>query len=464
MNAKRFLIFLILLMTGSFLLAVSYDLVINNGRVVNPKNGYNQVANIGISAAIIQVVTQAKIKGKKVINAAGLIVSPGFIDILADNSFSPRSTYLTVEKYKIFDGVTTILFMHGGTAKTKETYEYFQMVRHLVNFGYSTKVMNIRKSTTKLAERLAMVQNNLDAGSLGVSHSIEYQPTPYQELLKYAKLAKRNEVPLFLHLRYSSQKDELKGVKEAISLARDSGAKVHLDHLNSTGGTFNMLQALALIDDARAKKLDITVCTYPYDYWATYISSKRFDQGWQFRYNLDYNDLVIVGKGERLTKESFYTYRKQHGILVAPAKPVMSLAQTFFLPIEKQYACVASDGGIENDPIANNHPRGAGCFSRAISLMRDKGYSLDFIISKLTVIPASIIRSPDLAKRASLEPGFVADITIFNLDKVKDKATITNPNLFSQGIKYVIVNGEIAVDNTEIKGYYGQPIKRDTKQ
>src|SRR6185295_7669289 len=134
----------------------------------------------------------------------------------------------------------------------------------LINYGVSTFVMVIRNRTGNVAERKRQVERNLDEGALGVSHSLEYQPTPYEEVLEYAKLAKKYSRPLFLHLRYSSTEKELEGVDEAIRWARDSGVRVHIDHLHSTGGTFHMEQALEKIRTANAQGLTITTCVYPY--------------------------------------------------------------------------------------------------------------------------------------------------------------------------------------------------------
>lgn len=200
--------------------------------------------------------------GTEILNVSGRVVAPGFIDILADNSTAPESTYSIFEKYKVSDGVTTALQMHGGSADCGAYYRQFGNVPHLVNFGVSTFVMAIRARSG--GKRL--IEKNLDDGALGVSHSLEYQPAPYAEMLEYAKLAKKYERPLFLHLRYSSSEKELDGVDEAIRLARDSGARVHIDHLHSTGGTFHMEQALEKIRNGNSQGLTITTCVYPYSY------------------------------------------------------------------------------------------------------------------------------------------------------------------------------------------------------
>lgn len=138
----------------------------------------------------------------------------------------------------------------------------------------------------------------------------------------------------------------------------------------------------------------------------------------------------------------------------------MNMNQTFYMPIEKEYCVVGSDGGIEGEPIANNHPRGAGCFSRAIYKMKKKGYKLEFILSKVTNIPASLIPGKDMKKRGKLQVGAIADITVFDFEKIRDISTIQNPNGFSKGIEYVLIGGKLAFKKGKIIGYYGKLIKR----
>src|SRR4026209_218563 len=110
-------------------------------------------------------------------------------------------------------------------------------------------------------------------------------------MLEYAKLAKKYERPMFLHLRYSSTEKELDGVDEAIRLARDSGARIHIDHLHSTGGTFHMEQPLGKTLTANAHGSIITTYVFPYSFWSTYLNNNRFGPGWQQRYGLTFEDL-----------------------------------------------------------------------------------------------------------------------------------------------------------------------------
>jgi N-acyl-D-aspartate/D-glutamate deacylase len=354
----------------------------------------------------------------------------------------------------VSDGVTTALQMHGGSADCGAYYRKFARLPHSINYGVSTFVMGIRARGGGRRQ----VEKNLDEGALGVSHSLEYQPIPYAEMLAYAKLARKYERPLFLHLRYSSREKELDGVDEAIRLAKDSGARVHIDHLHSTGGTFHMEQALEKIRTANAQGLTITTCVYPYSFWATYLSSHRFGAGWQQRYGLSYYDLRIVGTSERLSARSFAHYRKNSSLLAAVPEGTMPLNKTVDLALKEDFCMIGSDGGIQFEPRANSHPRGAGCFATAIRHALDIGMPLEKILDKMTTLPRSVIL-PAMRDRGVLREGAVADLTVFNPATIRGNATVENPNQFSSGIDLVIVNGKVAFRDAKLTAKNGTTIK-----
>jgi N-acyl-D-aspartate/D-glutamate deacylase len=434
-----------------------FEIALNHG--VCYVDGRLRPAHVGVAADRTLRVSDVPLEAKTTIDASGLTVSPGFIDLLADHGPAPQHTYAVFEEYKVTDGVTTALQMHGGTADAARYYSRFENVAHRVNFGVSTQVMSIRNLGLPLKARLARVEANLDSGALGVSHSIEYQPTPFAELLEYARIAAKYARPCFLHLRYSSQERETEGVAEAIRLAREAGCHVHITHLHSTGGTYRMAAALELIRNAREQGLSLTACVYPYSYWATYLPSTRFDQGWMQRYGLDYGDLVVVGTGERLTEQSFTRYRQRKvWILVAVPEGTVPMADTVDLALREPFVMIGSDGGIRTGKRANNHPRGAACFSTAVRHGLSIGLSLEEVLAKLTTLPASVIGKPMLG-RGVLQDGAQADMTVFEAREIDGRATVDNPNQYSAGIRAVIVNGRIAYLDGKLEERSGTPIR-----
>ncbi|HET7621740.1 MAG TPA: amidohydrolase family protein [Gemmatimonadaceae bacterium] len=400
-------------------------------------------------------LSETPLPADRVIDATGRIVAPGFIDILGDNSSKPEKSYLTYEKYKLTDGVSTALQMHGGAGDVGAYRRHFDPLPHHVNFGTSTKVMIIRNKYHDRATRLRKVEDSLDAGALGVSHSPEYQPdTTFDELVDYGRMAKRYERPLVLHLRYSSSARELDGVREAVRVVEKTGVRLHIAHLNSTGGTFHMEDALGIIRDARSRGMEITCCVYPYSYWATYVSSARFGPGWQEHFHLDYGDLTVVGTGERLTAKSFAHYRKTPGVLVAVPPGTQPLARTFDLAIREDFCMVASDGGIEREAHANSHPRGAGCFSTALRHSQDVGIPITQVLAAMTSRPASLAR---LDSRGEIRDGYIADLIVFDPRSVDGRATVANPDQYSAGIDAVVVNGKVSYEPGRPLGMNGSP-------
>lgn len=431
-----------------------YDIVIANGRVINPETGLDREGlNIGIIGKTIAVVTSHPLKGERIIDATGLVVAPGFIDNL---SYDPNALGVWT---KIADGVTTNIAMHGGTTNPKVWLDHYEREKPPVHFGASFFVMQARNSlgigrysaaTPAQIEKLRqMAEKALNEGALGISFSLEYAPgTDANEVLALAELAAEYNVPVYFHARYSDPEEpgtEIEAVEEVIGYARATGAAVHIDHINSTGGTFDMKRALALIEQARAEGLDITACTYAYDFWGTYLNSARFDKGWQERFRIDYGDLQIAGTSERLTAETFAKYRAEGKLAVAYAIPPESVVEAFKSP----FVMIGSDAILE--PGHNNHPRASGNFARAIGkYVRElEVVPLIDMIDKLSTMPAKRLEKqvPALRKKGRIAKGMDADIVIFDFDTIIDRATVERPDLPSEGIEYVLVEGQVVLEN-----------------
>ncbi|QYR23848.1 amidohydrolase family protein [Paenibacillus sp. sptzw28] len=449
-------------------LAKAYDIVISGGRVINPETKLDHEGlNIGISGDKIGVVTSKPLRGKRVIDAKGLVVAPGFIDNL---SYDPNPLGVW---QKIGDGVTTNIAMHGGTSTPKQWYSYYERNRTPVNFGASffyTQARNQFKLSRYAEAKPSQVEQikkqaeqALNDGALGISFSLEYVPgISADEVLPLMELAQEYNVPVYFHGRYSDMEEpgtELEGTQELVDYAQKTGAAVHIDHINSTGGTFTMPQALAIIDKAREKGFDITACTYPYDYWGTYLNSARFDTGWQERFRITHNDLQIAGTTERLTEETFSMYQKQGKLAVAYAIPQEAVVDAFKAP----YVMIGSDAILE--PGLNNHPRASGTFARTIGLYvrEQKIMSLLDGIAKLSLLPAQRLekQAPALRNKGRIAKGMDADIVIFDYNTISDRSTVERPDLMSAGIKYVTLAGQVALDNGTLnkKIRVGEPIR-----
>ena len=136
----------------------------------------------------------------------------------------------------------------------------------------------------------------------------------------------------------------------------------------------------------------------------------------------------------------------------------MPLDQTVNLALREDFCMIGSDGGIQFEPRANSHPRGAGCFATAVRHGLDIGTPLEKILEKMTSLPRSVV-APALKDRGVLEEGAIADLTVFDPQTIRGNATIANPNQFSSGIDLVIVAGQVAFKYGKLAAKNGTAIK-----
>jgi hypothetical protein len=248
-----------------------------------------------------------------------------------------------------------------------------------------------------------------------------------------------------LHLRFSREDTELKGVEEAIEVAEKSGARVHIFHLPSTGGTFHMEEALEMLEAARARGVRIDADAYPYTYWMTFINSERFNPGWREGFGLDYGDLFYVPTKSFLDEASFKKYRKIGGLVVVP-EGTIPLEDSLLRALRKDWIFLASDGGFDvlpgSAPIAG-HPRDTGNFAHALALARENGIDVKAMLRKMTLDPARLLEPvcAEFRERGRLREGAYADITAFDPATVDHSGTVENPMKESAGIRAVVVNG-----------------------
>jgi dihydroorotase len=444
--------------------------VIRNARAIDPETRLDQTGtNVGIRFGRIAMVTREPIHGREEIDAAGRVVAPGFIDLV---SYDPNPVGVW---NKIADGVTTNLALHGGTTEPAAWYGYYAAHPAPVNYGasffYSMARNELKIPLTaaatdqQIVELTARCERALRAGALAVSFSLEYVPgIRREEIVPLTRLARRYQVPVFFHARYSSMEGpgtNLDALQEIVEDARETGAAVEIEHLTSTGGTFSMAQSLALLEAARDSGLDITADSYPYNYWATYLDSARFAPGWQQRFHIGFGDLQIAGSTERLTAESFARYRHQHRIAAAYAIPEEDVENAMRCP----WLMIASDGIL--DASHNNHPRASGTFTRTLAFyVREKKLlMLMDALARMSLLPAKRMEQSDaeFRRKGRLSPGADADLVVFDPERVSDRATVEHPELPADGMDWVLVGGVVVKDPQRFRrgAHPGRPLRGD---
>jgi N-acyl-D-aspartate/D-glutamate deacylase len=442
----------------------TYDLVIANGRVMDPESGLDSVRNVGITGGKIAAISGETLQGKERIDATGLVVAPGFID-LHEHGQEPRNY-----QFQAHDGVTTSLELEVGTADVDAWYGKREG-KSLINYGVSIGHIPVRmkvigdpgeflpsgdaahKPATpeQVAEMRKQIEHGLQRGALAVGMGINYtEAASHEEILEMFRAAANYHASVHVHVRYAGMLEPQTGlaaIEEVIAAAASSGAPLHIVHITSIG-LRDTPQLLATVEGARKQGLDVTTECYPYHASSTFLESAIFDAGWQERQGITFKDLQWVKTGERLTAETFAKYRKEGGSVVIFNIPEEDVRAAVGNPM----VMIASDGSRFNGPKV--HPRGQASFSRVLGhyVREEKTLDLMTALRKMTLMSAQRLekRAPMFLNKGRIRVGADADITMFDPGRVIDKATFEEPLQYSEGIEFVLVNGVPVVKNGKL--------------
>ncbi|MCL1066380.1 amidohydrolase family protein [Shewanella olleyana] len=485
-------------------IAQDYDLVIKNGRVMDPETNFDAVANVGINGNKIMLITDETIKGKEVIDAKGLVVAPGFID--THFHWTRPIGY----KLALRDGVTTAMDLEAGVYGPRVS-DWYQMHvnKSQVNYGTGsghefarTKVMqNLpdedlldaswsvvkgRSSGTAWFENVAnldegnrmlsIVDEGLRQGALGVASTVGYMPgATAREMYELQRVGANYGRPTAVHLRYTpgTATTEANGAQEILANAIALNTPAIINHYNNPG--WELVQELLV--KLRAQGHNVWGEIYPYAAGQTTINAAFIQpETWVEKLGNKYEETMQ----DPLTG-NFYTMKKYKQVLAeAPATQVVlykmdpkAIPDWCRLPgVTFASDAMMLPGGWDDEPvwdtpyedIPNTHPRLAGTHGTCLRLAREEGIPLMQILAASSYNQANYLGKTGLESmkiRGRMQQGMIADITIIDPKTVKDNATYAKGTLPTSGIPFVIVNGTVVVKDSKVqKGVNpGQPIR-----
>jgi len=497
-----------------------HDLVIRNGRVLDGAGNPWVLADVAVDGDRIVRVGRVPQSGRREIDARGRYVSPGFIDVM-DQSGSTLLKNGRAEN-KLHQGVTTVIAGEGGTpVPAAEIGEYFATLERQgisVNFGtyYSATQARVevmgRSAGTPAPDQIAQMQDKvrtaMQAGTFGLATALIYPPGSFQTTSELTEIVRASAACggiYATHMRDEGE-DLLNAIGEAIEIGEQAGVKVHIFHLKAAyapqWGQL-MPKAIAMVDAARKRGLDIAADIYPYTAGGTGLSitvpNWVYEDGQdeairrlrdpQVRERLKrelaagsqpgWSNLVQAAGGwDRVVlanahNPKYDAYRFQSIAAIAaelgrdPADVAWDIvveampkrAMSLFFMMDEQdvetalrapWVAIGSDAAAaeqfgEIDGLGLPHPRAYGTFPRIIAeyVKRRPVLSLEEAVRKMTSWPAQHL---GLRDRGVIREGLAADLTIFDYDKIDDVADWKSPTAVPVGIDYVVVGGQVVLD------------------
>jgi len=449
----------------------TYDTVIANGRVMDPESGFDRVANVGISGDRIETVSERPLHGRRTIDATGLVVAPGLIEIHTHGEDSLNY------RYRAMDGITTMLDTERGTVDVDQWYAD-RKGKTLVNYGisaghsparvqvmggeyhgfhFSGPARTDKASPDQIDRIAAIVRRGLARGALGVGLMLFYTPGAAEDEIKrmFEIAAEVPGTACYVHLRYTGlgTKDQPGGaaaLDEVLNLASQTHAPLHVCHV-STSGLAATPKLLDVIGRAKSQGLDVTTEMYPYTAAMSGINSTWFDPGWQQALGISYDKLQWPATGEFLTETTFRKYQREH-----PSDEVIIHAipeAAFEAAVKSPYTMVVSDGLVFPNLVA--HPRSSGTSARVLGRLVREQHLLTMMeaLRKMTLMPAQRleVRVPEMKNKGRIRAGADADLTIFDPATVNDTAAYGDPARYSKGFRHVLVAGVPVVYNGELQ-------------
>lgn len=476
----------------------TYDLVLAGGRVIDPETGLDAVRDVGVAGDSIAEVSASPLVGRTRLDVSGLVVSPGFIDLHS------HADDIAGQRLRALDGVTTALELEAGAHPVETAYRAAGAEGRPIHYGYSASWAAVRMhvlagleptanvggllanigreewqrgaSTTQVERIVAGLEEALAAGALGVGILVGYAPrSDPEEYLAVAALAARAGRPTYTHARELVEQDPttpVDGAEEIIRAAAETGAHMHYCHVNSTS-VRHVDRVLALVDKARREGACVTTEAYPYGSGMTGIGAAFLAPELLHRRGLTPHSIGYLATGRRMTDEAELRRLRESDPGGAAFVHFLDEADSeAFAHVERALAfddaAVASDAspllwrGGDPDPMrwplpadVATHPRTAGTYARTFRiLVRERGL-LDVAeaVRRCTLVPADVLGAgvPAMRRKGRIQPGCDADIAVFEVGAVADRATYEDTAAPSTGFRHVVVAGEFVVRDGELR-------------
>ncbi len=496
---------LLMCLLGSAQLTIEADVVVRGATLYDGSGAGGIVGDLAIRGERIVAVGEFTVAGKpRILDGKGLVVAPGFIDLHTHSDYPLQKKDTRTNRCYLHQGVTTVVTGNCGMGpvgvakyfRTLESGKIGTNVIHQVphNDVREEVMKNANRAPTpeELRQMEALVDQGMKDGAWGLATGLIYNPGTYSktdELIALARVAARHGGFYASHIRDEST-SVLSALNEALTIGREAGLPVHISHLKASGRRAWGMAAdeIALIDKARKSGQAVSADQYPYIASSTSLKATliptSFREGSQKEYVARLGEAEQLARLRPLVEQNLERNQGGKDIRIARYAPkaawqgkdlaavaamekkpaadivleiernggaqvvIFSMSEEDVRLIMRQpFVATASDGASmlpSSDTVP--HPRSYGCFPRKIGryAIEDKIITLEHAIRSASGLPADILHLPE---RGYLKAGYFADVVVFDPKTFRDTATFDKPHQYATGVRYLFVNGRLAIDD-----------------